>query len=450
MYFLYSLLLSLGFLILLPRFLLDAFRHGKYVAGFRERLGSLSALESQERPVVWLHCVSVGESQAARPLVQSIRKRFPNHVLVISTVTLTGQNLARELFKTEAAQVFYFPFDWRWTVRRALDAIKPSAVLIMETELWPGFLRECQAREIPVAIVNGRLSPQSFRRYKLIKGFVSRVLGCLSLAVMQTEADAQRIRELGLHRGKVSVSGSLKFDAGTISISDSLASEFRKRFAITREVPLILAASTHSPEEDVVLDAFQHLKDRFPHKCRLLLAPRHPERFAEVASMLERSGLTWTSRTQNAHSTDEHSEVILLDTIGELQGIYSLATVVFVGGSISRNGGHNIIEPAALGAAIITGAHTYNFELIVNMFLKERAIIQLSALSLTDAKVELANVLTDLLANEQQRSELGQRARKLVDQNLGATERTLDLLGSMFTKSPMASPQTTAIRAGIT
>ena len=216
MYLVYSLLLTLGFLVLLPRFLFDAFRHGKYVAGFRERLGVLSEIESQGRPVVWIHCVSVGESQAARPLVRGIQQRFPDHVLVISTTTLTGQNLARELFKSEAAKVFYFPFDWRWTVRRALKAINPSAVLIMETELWPGFLRECHSRQIPVAIVNGRISYQSFRRYKWINGFVSRVLECLSVGIMQTEADAERIRNLGLTPSKVFVSGNLKFDAGTM------------------------------------------------------------------------------------------------------------------------------------------------------------------------------------------------------------------------------------------
>src|SRR5882762_7143262 len=155
MYFIYSLLLTLGFLILLPRFLLDAFRHGKYVAGFRERWGSLSPIEANGRPIIWIHCVSVGETQAARPLVQGLKKRFPKSLIAISTITLTGQNLACEIFKGDVAKVFYFPFDWRWVVRRTLKAINPNVVLLMETELWPGFLRECHARQIPTAIVNG-------------------------------------------------------------------------------------------------------------------------------------------------------------------------------------------------------------------------------------------------------------------------------------------------------
>jgi 3-deoxy-D-manno-octulosonic-acid transferase len=428
MYFVYSLLLTLGFLALLPRFLFDAFRHGKYVAGFRERLGKLSGIERQGRPVVWIHCVSVGESQAARPLVRGIRQRFPDHVLVISTTTLTGQNLARELFKSEAAKVFYFPFDWRWTVRRTLKAINPSAVLIMETELWPGFLRECYREHIPVAIVNGRISRQSFRRYKWISGFVSRVLQCLSAGIMQTEADAERIRSLGLPPNKVFVSGNLKFDAGTMPSSNTLAGELQKRFNITDEAPLILAASTHAPEERVMLEAFQRLKTGSSQRIRLLLAPRHPERFADVASLLDNSGLNWTRRSNPSSPSDQTCDAILLDTIGELPAVYSLADVVFVGGSIANSGGHNILEPAAVGAAIVTGAHTHNFDGIVKVFAKNQAIIQLPILSGGQTDNALVNVLGELLTDKQRRRDLGQRAKHLVEQNQGATERTLDLL----------------------
>ncbi|MGH9969041.1 MAG: 3-deoxy-D-manno-octulosonic acid transferase [Pyrinomonadaceae bacterium] len=433
MYFVYSLLLTLGFLILLPRFLFDAFHHGKYVAGFRQRLGSIPPIKNDGRPVVWLHCVSVGESQAARPLVEGIRKRFPDHLLVVSTITLTGQNLAREVFKDKAASIFYFPFDWRWTVRRALKAIRPSAVLIMETELWPGFLRECRIQQIPVAIVNGRLSHQSYRRYKWIRGFVSRVLRGVSLAAMQTEADAERISRLGLDRGKVFVSGNLKFEAGKLSDPNSQAADFRRRFNIRSEEALILAASTHAPEESAVLGAFQFLRERSSQKSRLILAPRHPERFADVASLIEKSGLAWTSRTRPAQSTDGHCEVILLDTIGELKSVYALASIVFVGGSIANTGGHNILEPAATGAAIVTGAHTHNFEAIVEAFVNDDALIQLPPLSGTEAKVELGRVFAELLEDQQRRYELGRRARKLVERNSGAAERTLHLLDSILT-----------------
>lgn len=439
MYFVYRLLLTLGFLVLLPRFLVDALRHGKYVSGFGERLGTLAPLKGKA-PIVWLHCVSVGESQAARPLVQGIRKRFPDHTIVVSTITLTGQKLAREIFKSEASRVFYFPFDMRWTVRRALDAINPSAVLIMETEIWPGFLHECQERRIPVAIVNGRLSQQSFRRYLWIRGFLERVLQGLSLAVMQTQEDAQRIRALGVSSAKVFVSGSLKFDAGGMAPSHSLIGEFRQRFNLANAAPLIVAASTHAPEERLILEAFQQTGASSAAKPRLLLAPRHPERFLEVASLLEKSGLTWRRRTSLAVPADEDCDVILLDTIGELSAIYALGSVVFVGGSIAKSGGHNMLEPAAVGAAIITGAHTHNFETIVKAFVKQGAIVQLRPLSDREATDELASVFIELLANDQRRHELGRRARALVEQNLGATERTLNLLDSILTIHPTQDP----------
>src|SRR5215212_2352534 len=201
MYLFYSLLLSLGLLVLIPHFLFQALAHGKYIAGLRQRLGSVPSVNG--KPVIWLHCVSVGETQAARPLAQRLKHEFPHHALVVSTITLTGQRLARDVFRNQAASVFYFPFDWRWSVRRALKTIDPAVVLIMETELWPNFLRECRSRRIPVAVVNGRISRQSYRRYRLIKFFLRRVLSSLSLAVMQSETDAERLRELGMSKEKL-------------------------------------------------------------------------------------------------------------------------------------------------------------------------------------------------------------------------------------------------------
>lgn len=434
MYFIYSLLLGLAFLILLPRFLFDAFRHGKYVTGFRERLGALSPVIVGGRPVVWIHCVSVGETQAAQPLVQRLKERFPETLVVVSTITVTGQNLAKELFKNDAVKVFYFPFDWRWVVRRTLRAVKPNAVIVMETELWPGFLRECQQQKIPVALVNGRLSERSFSRYRLIKGFMTRVLQSLQLAVMQTEADAKRLQALGMDAGKMIVSGSLKFDAGTIPASDSLTTEFRERFDLSDRRPLVLAASTHAPEERIVLDAFKQLLAGCKLadselRPRLMIVPRHPERFADVAALIEDSGLRWARRSANTNARDIEADVILLDSIGELRSVYSLAPIVFVGGSIARTGGHNILEPAAVGASVITGPHTFNFKLIVETFVKANAIIQLPTLpSELEATQALANEISKLLADPALRRELGERARELVNANRGATERTLHAL----------------------
>ena len=447
MYFIYSLLLGLGFLILLPRFLLDAFRHGKYVAGFRERLGSLSPITKGTDKVIWIHCVSVGETQAARPLVRSIREQFPNHLIAISTITLTGQTLAREVFKHDAAKIFYFPFDWRWAARRTLNAINPDTVLVMETELWPNFLRECKQQNIPVALVNGRLSEQSFRRYRIFKGFMRRVLSCLDLAVMQTTADAERLSALGMDTEKTRVSGNVKFDVGTLPAGDSLTREFQDRFRLSGEPPLVLAASTHAPEEVIIVNGFRQLVSRSQAKPRLMIAPRHPERFAEVGELLKTSGLRWARRSAPPDASDGQAEIILLDSIGELGSVYSLASIVFVGGSIARSGGHNIIEPAAVGAAVIVGSHTYNFQSIVETFERAGAIIQLHPMSDSAAIAELASTISDLLVDPHRVRKIGSLAKSLVNENRGATERTLQLLEPILGSPETVSEVTGPLRA---
>lgn len=430
MYFVYSLLLGLGFVILLPRFVIDAFRHGKYVTGFSERMGRVPQIQSA-KPVIWLHCVSVGETQAARPLVKAIRQRYPSHSIVVSTITSTGQKLARDIFKNEVDQVFYFPFDWQWVVRRTLNALNPKIVLLMETELWPGFLRECERRKIPVAIINGRLSDASFRRYHVIKRFMKRVLVSVDLAIMQTEADANRLAALGMIESKTFVAGNLKFDAGAVPSALSLTSTFKQRFGLGHD-PIILAASTHAHEERVILNAFRELSSDSKVRPRLVIAPRHPERFKDVAALLQASDFSWTRRSDAENPSDSECEVILLDSIGELSALYPQATIVFVGGSISKTGGHNILEPAAVGACIVTGPHTHNFRLIVNTFVEAGAVVQLSSNAEPATTDQLRAELSELLSNPLRRQELGQRAKRLVIQNLGATQRTLDLLAPIL------------------
>ncbi|HEY5885430.1 MAG TPA: 3-deoxy-D-manno-octulosonic acid transferase [Pyrinomonadaceae bacterium] len=434
MYFIYSVLLSIAFLILLPRFLWDALRHGKYVAGFRERLGNVTPITNSNTPLIWIHAVSVGEAQAARPLVRELKTRFPDIALVISTTTRTGQELARDIFKDEAINIFYFPFDWRWTVRRVLNAIRPTAVVILETELWPGFLRECRNQKIPVAIVNGRLSDKSFRRYNWVRSFISRVLNSVSLAIMQTDADAKRLTELGMERSKVKVSGSLKFDAGLLSSSPAATEYFDERFALSR-TPVILAASTHAPEERIVIQSFQQILTKLPD-ARLLIAPRHPERFNEVASLIAVSGLPFARRSKPLAKSNKTDSVILLDSIGELQSVYSLATIVFMGGSIAKTGGHNILEPAAAGTCVVTGSYTHNFQAIVQTFSKGDALVQLQARSESEAGEELTTVISDLLADPARRTAIAARAKVLVNENRGATQRTVDWLSPLLLSSP--------------
>ena len=442
MYLAYSLLLSLGLLLLSPYFLFQALAHRKYVAGLRERLGFLPRLNKQ--PVVWLHCVSVGETQAARPLVERIRRELPQHALVVSTVTLTGQKLARDLFREQAARVFYFPFDWRWCVRRALGAINPAAVLVMETELWPNFLRECKSRDIPVALVNGRISRKSFARYLRIRFFLRRVLECLTIAVMQSERDAERIRALGMRTDRTFTVGNLKFETGVYTDKKT---DLKTRFGLTTEAPLVLAASTHAPEEKIVLESFRKLQT----SARLMIAPRHPERFNEVAELIQASGLSWTRRTNAPAPEDANAAVILLDTIGELTSVYSHATVVFVGGSIVDRGGHNVLEPAAHGVAVVTGAHTHNFHAIVELLNEAGAIEQLPPVEGADAVTKLTEVLQRIMRDAEWRSELGTRAKQIIIKNQGAAEQTMKILAPLFAApAAKSSPSDSLLPANAT
>jgi len=428
MYFLYNVLLGLGFAVLLPKFLIDAWRHGKYVTGLRQRLGFIKRLDHNAGPILWLHCVSVGETQAALPLLRAIRKDFPHYRIVASTTTVTGQELAKEIFKDLADQIFFFPIDWSWTVKRTLRGIQPAAVVLMETELWPAFLRECHRQHIPAVIVNGRISEKSFARYRLVRSFVARVVNCLELAIMQTEADADRLRALGLEASRVLVSGNLKFDAGTTGEQDSLAAQLASRFGLAK-TDTILAASTHDPEERIIVEVFRSLLKQHSD-LRLIIAPRHPERFAEIASLLNATGIPWTSRTAMPTADDESCRIILLDTIGELRRVLPLSRIVFVGGSIAAVGGHNVLEPAAEACAIVTGPHTANFQEIVTTFLEARALIQLADLPESEIGNQLTAEVTELLSNREQRTAMGERARQLVEENRGATARTVKALAS--------------------
>ena len=429
MYFLYSILLGIGVLALLPRFLLDAARHGKYAAGFAERAGRLPPPDAGGRPVVWLHCVSVGEAQAARPLARALLEAYPRHALVVSTTTLTGQRVAREAFAGRAALVFYFPFDWAWSVRRALRAVAPSLVLVMETELWPRFFRECRRRGVPVALVNGRISEKSFGRYRAVRPFIRRVLADISLAAAQSEADAARLVSLGLAPERVRVTGNVKFDIEEAA-GDPLTEELRRRFRVSEARPLVVAASTHAPEERVVLEAFR-LASAAPNRPRLLIAPRHPERFAEAAALVEASGLSWARRSGRPRESDADCDVILLDSIGELRAVYPLAEVVFVGGSIAPVGGHNVLEPALAARAVITGAHTSNFKSIVGALLEQRGLVQLPPADESEAAAALARALRDLLGDEEGRRRTGARARAVLERNRGATARTVEMLAPL-------------------
>ncbi len=426
MFFFYSLLLTLAFIIMLPLFLL---RRQKYAAGLRQRLGNYPEFTHDSRKVIWLHCVSVGETNAARPLVDGLKTNFPDHRLIMSTTTLTGQTLAQDIFKDKADAVFYFPFDWKFSVRKALAIYKPSIVLLMETEIWPRFIREAKKSGAKIAIVNGRLSGTSFKRYSIFKSFIRNVLADVIIAIMQGESDAKRIATLGIDRAKVAVAGNLKFDHAIENAESSLTEEFRRRFGVTNASPFVVAASTHPPEEGVVLGALEVSGRDF----RILIAPRHPERFAEVAELIENLGYSMVRRSHPESEIDKTAQVILLDSIGELRAVYPLADIVFVGGSLIPHGGQSVLEPAAAGKAIITGPFTHNFDEAVKEFLDNGALIQVhEATPKFQIVDQLCEVFTELLENEKKRQTIGKNALSVMTANRGATAKTIEYLQSIL------------------
>ncbi|MDQ2746229.1 MAG: 3-deoxy-D-manno-octulosonic acid transferase [Acidobacteriota bacterium] len=429
MFFLYSFLLTVGFLLLSPRFLFQK----KYAASLRQRFGKLPAFEQNERPVLWLHCVSVGETNAARPLAEALRENFSEYRLVVSTTTLTGQTLAKKIFADLADLVFYFPFDWKFTVRRALKHLKPKVVILMETELWFNFIREANKGGAKVLIANGRLSEKSLRRYALIPKTMRRVLHHVDLALMQTNADMKRLLDLGSRGTKVRVTGNIKFDQNFDAAESDLTENLRARFDVSTFAPLIVAASTHASEEAWILQAFADVRRNFSENApRLLIAPRHPERFAEVGRLIEESGFRWARRSAETADDDVKADVILLDSIGELRAVYALAEIVFVGGSLIPHGGQSILEPALAERAVVTGFYTTNFAAVVKEFNRQNALWQLPKLPAGEIVPALAAAFSELLNDEDRRRQMAKNAFAVMVKNRGATRKTIEQIETLL------------------
>ncbi|MFQ5792162.1 MAG: 3-deoxy-D-manno-octulosonic acid transferase [Acidobacteriota bacterium] len=415
MYLLYSFTLTTFLLLALPFFLYRGLRSGKYRSSLRERLGFLPpSLNRGERVSIWVHAVSVGEVVAARTLIPLLRESFPGKPVFVSVTTQTGRQVADRQLR-EADGVFYCPFDWRFVVRRVVERIRPCALFVMETEIWPHLLRVCHESGAATFLVNGRISDRSYPRYRFIRPFMRRFLRHVDCFCMQSARYADRVIDLGADPDRVKVTGSLKFDAAVPEIAQ--AAEAARLVPSGR--PVLLAGSTLAPEEEILLETFVALRKERPDLF-LILAPRHPERFDEVAELAASRTLQLVRRSSLERSPNE-ADVMLLDTLGELASLYSSADVVFMGGSLAPWGGHNVIEPAAVGKPVVFGPHMSNFREIASTLLEGKAAMQV------ENREELRNALRRLFDDPSLRACLGDKARRLVEANRGAGRKTMAL-----------------------
>ena len=424
MYFFYSLLLITWGLALLPIFLYRAWRHGKRLPGMRQRFGHLPEhLRADGRTVIWFHSCSVGETLSLEPLVRILRERLPDARFLFSTVTPTGQEIAVKNFGAE--NVFYFPVDLAFVVRRVLDWIKPSLIVIIDTEIWPNLLHQARRLHVPIAMANGRISSDSFRYYRLARPVLRRVLRNYTALMMQSREDAQRIAAIGAPREKISTPGNMKFDRDLFrrDSNEALQRDLAENFGLVADTPLIVAGSTHPGEESILLEVLRELRQTAGlEKTRLLLAPRHPERFDKAAAETEVAGFMVRRRTRKS---DAAAPVLLLDTLGELMEVYRFADVVFVGGTLVNRGGHSILEPAAFAKAIVVGTSMENFRAVRNEFVACGAIRQIKATEQDrHAQTEqLLDVFRELLQNGEARESLGKAALAVLEKNQGAAQR---------------------------
>ena len=421
MYLIYSALIALILVVGSPYWFFQMLRHGKYRRGLRERFGSVPQRMRLSMPSIWVHAVSVGEVLAVTELVRQLRTEFPNHHVVISTTTDTGQKLA--VSKFGAGSVFYFPLDFVLPIRHWVQALRPELIVVAETEFWPNFLRIGKAAGARIAVVNARISDRSLPGYKRWKRILRRVLANVDIFLAQTSEDARRLKEIGASQDCVFVGGNLKYDV-LVPARAIIVEQLQAALRQSSVGPVWICGSTVEGEEALLLDAFKRILESFP-RAVMLLAPRHPERFNAVAELLRQSGVPFSMRSQWDGQTLAGGSILLIDSIGELASLYALADIAFVGGSLVPRGGHNIIEPAQHGVPILIGPHTDNFRDIVRLFQMNDAVRVVQ----TD---QLVSVLLNLFANEEERKALGKRAADTLRSQQGATDLAIEKLKGLL------------------
>jgi len=429
MYLLYSILSLFVFMLVSPYFLYQAIRYKKYIGNLRERLGYLPISFNVDGDAsIWIHAVSVGEALTARAVAADLKARYPRLKLFLSTTTMAGQQVARSSLRHLVDGVFYFPFDWSFILRRTLGIVNPRLFIMLETEIWPNLLHECRKRGIRTVMVNGRISTRSYPRYRLVRPLFRRVLADVDRFCMQSEESAHRLVALGADPSRVTVTGSLKFDSLEVP-APTVHGKPRERvlrfFCIPSHRTVFVAGSTMRGEETAVLSAFKKIKATQTHAV-CILAPRAPERFAEVERTAREAGFVTARRSELPIDAEPRADVIVLDSIGELAQLYQLATVVFVGGSLADHGGHNILEPAIFGKPIVFGPHMQNFREIAETFIASGAAIQIAS------ERDLDDAILGLVRDPVHRASLGAAARALVEANRGAKEKTLSVINDLL------------------
>ena len=409
----YTAVLYLIMPLIMLRLVLRSRKIQGYGRRWNERFGYVQS--SQKKKMIWLHAVSVGETIAAAPLVKSLQTTYPACELMITTMTPTGSDRVKALFG-DSVEHCYAPYDLPGAVARFLDKLKPEMLIIMETELWPNTIAACYQRNIPVVLANARLSEKSFEAYRRVNGITRSMLKQIALVAAQHSDDAQRFIALGLPRDRVSVTGNLKFD---LQLDDKIklkASAFRVQWQDDENRPIFVAASTHEGEDEQILEAFTVIRKQVPNLL-LVLVPRHPERFEPVAYLCNSAGFSVSRRSDQQASI--HTDIILGDTMGELNSFYGAADIAFVGGSLVPTGGHNIIEPAMWGIPVLSGPHLFNFAE------SSRLMIDSSGLLLCDDAQQLAENCLLLLQNPSYGSSTGSAAQKVAEMNRGALKKLL-------------------------
>jgi 3-deoxy-D-manno-octulosonic-acid transferase len=427
-------LLDIAYILVLivaaPWLAFKAVRSGKYRTGLSHKLFGLVPARSTGRPCVWFHAVSVGEVMLLRRIVAAVGRQRPDVEFVISTTTNTGMEVARQHFTEHT--LIYFPLDFSWAVRRAVARIRPDVVALAELELWPNFIDAAKRLGVPICVINGRMSPRSHRGYRRVRWFMRTILAKIDAFAIQNDEFAQRFIDAGAPAERVVVTGSVKYDGIETDRSNPKTSELRGCLGIRTDDLVWVAGSTSEPEESIVLDAYEQMRVQFP-SFRLIVVPRHKERFDEVSRLLESRGhrVLRRSRHQAVERFErEANPVVLVDTLGELSSVWGLADIAFVGGTFAPRGGQNMIEPAGYGAAVVVGPGVWNFQDTVDHLLACRGIVQVSTAG------ELRRVVETLARDVAERHRMGQAARSFVRNQHGATERTVHLVERLL---PMAA-----------